>query len=115
MDGDPLGGIAGSLVCPTVCDGCEGPFQKGGEHVVVDRRGTGTMFRYYCNKPGADGRPEMVRVDNGLDIVVVLGVPAIVVLAILMLYMVVSLMYWRRRWNRFIAENPDFENYESLR
>ncbi|MBW2263599.1 MAG: hypothetical protein JRG91_16680 [Deltaproteobacteria bacterium] len=80
-DGDPLFGIAGRIVCPGACEGCEGPMMTE-SWTTQTSDGSSTQFDFYCSPPGAS-QEQRVRVSDGtvfLTTVLVLF-PVLLVLA----------------------------------
>ena len=61
--GDPLFGIAGKLLCPGACEGCEGPMRTE-TWTTQTSDGTSTQFDFYCAPPGA-AEEQWVRVADG--------------------------------------------------
>lgn len=109
VDGDPLFGLAGDLVCPTTCDGCTGPLVKGDLRIVEDRRGTGTFFKYSCQLHEG-GKARTVRVDNGLAMFVIFSVTAAATILLCALVMTISLVVWNLKWKTFVASHPNLDS-----
>jgi hypothetical protein len=52
-DGDPLFGLAGALICPGACQGCDGPLATE-SWTTQTSDGSSTQYDFYCVPPGAD-------------------------------------------------------------
>lgn len=79
--GDPLFGLAGKILCPDACDGCEGPLVTE-SWTTQTSDGTSTQFDFYCEPPGAS-HEDRVQVTDGAVILTTFVVlfPACLVLA----------------------------------
>jgi pSer/pThr/pTyr-binding forkhead associated (FHA) protein len=82
--GDPLFGIAGKLLCPGACEGCEGLRTETWTTQTSD--GTSTQFDFYCAPPGAP-EEQWVRVSDGTMFVTTVAVlfPVLLVLSAVVL------------------------------
>jgi pSer/pThr/pTyr-binding forkhead associated (FHA) protein len=87
-DGDPLFGIAGRIVCPGACEGCEGPMITE-SWTTQTSDGTSTQYDFYCSPPGAQ-KEAWTRISDGAVILTMFVVllPVNIVLALIVLVFV---------------------------
>ncbi len=87
-DGDPLFGLAGRIVCPGACEGCEGPM-KTESWTTQTSDGSSTQFDFFCSPPGAP-QEQWARVSDGTVFVTTIAVlfPVLLVLSGLVLVLI---------------------------